>query len=330
MKRRLRWAILGTGKIANRFATALNNIPERAELAAIGSRNSESADEFGDRYGIPKRYTGYETVVTDPDIDIVYIGTPGVFHRRDASLCLNAEKHVLCEKVLTINAREAQDLINLAREKHLFLMEAMWTRFFPIHVRIRELLRENVLGELRGLIAPFIATVPADPKNRFYDVSLGAGVLLDLGSYGIAWAYSLFGPPEEVTGLASFGETGADYQSACLLRFKGGQIATVTASMISHDVKDAVVYGTKGKIVVHDPWYKPTVLTLHREGEEAERNEYPLNSYNGYEYEALAVMDCIEAGKTECEIVPLDESLEVIRILDGVRQQWGFRYPNED
>jgi len=330
MKDRLRWAILGTGKIANRFATALNNIPEHAELAAIASRRAESAEMFGNTYQIAKRYVGYEAVVKDPDIDIVYIGTPGVFHHRDISLCLNGGKHVLCEKALTMNAGEAQEVIDLARRRKLFLMEAMWTRFFPVHIHIREVLQKKVLGELRGLIAPFIATVPADPKNRFYDVKLGAGVLLDLSSYGISLANSLFGPPEEVVGTAYFGETGADYQSACLLRFKEGQIATVTSSMIGYDVKDAVIYGSKGKIVIQDPWYKPTAFTLYREGHKPESFEHPLDRYNGYEYEALAVMDCIRAGKTESDMVPLGDSLEIMKILDEIRGQWGFTYPCEE
>jgi predicted dehydrogenase len=330
MKQRIRWAILGTGKIANRFATALKNIPEHAELAAVGSRSAESAEVFGNTYSIDKRYVGYEGVAVDPDIDVVYIGTPGVFHHRDISLCLNAGKHVLCEKALTINAEEAEDVIELARSRKRFLMEAMWTRFFPVHVHIRELLADNVLGELRGLIAPFIATVPADPTNRFYDVKLGAGVLLDLSSYGISWAYGLFGKPVEVTGTAFFGETGADYQSACLLRFAGGQIATVTSSMVGFDVKDATLYGARGKIVVHEPWYKPTTFTLFREGHETEMFEHPLGNYNGYEYEALAVTECIRSGKTECETVPLGDSLAIMNILDDLRSQWGFSYPCEE
>jgi len=330
MKDRVCWAILGTGKIANRFAAALKNIPEHADLVAIGSRRVESAEEFGNTYQIPKRYVGYDRVAADPDVDIVYIGTPGVFHHRDVSLCLNAGKNVLCEKALTINAPDAEEIIVLARSRKLFLMEAMWTRFFPVHVHVRELLKEGVLGELRGLIAPFIATVPADPTNRFYNMNLGAGVLLDLSSYGISWAYSLFGAPEEVKGTAFFGDTGADYQSACLLRFKEGQIATVTSSMIAHDVKDAIVYGTEGKIVIHDPWYKPTAFTLFREGHKPERFEHALEDYNGYEYEALAVMDCIRAGKTECDIVPLSDSLEIMKILDEIRRQWNFSYPCED
>jgi predicted dehydrogenase len=329
MHERVRWAILGTGKIANRFGTALNNISKRAQLLAVGSRSRERAEDFADRYSIPKRYTGYENVIADPDIDIVYIGTPGVFHHRDVTMCLEGGKHVLCEKPLTINAQEAESLIELARRKDCFLMEAMWTRFFPIHVRIRELLSQDAIGELRGLTANFIATVPADPKNRFYDVHLGAGVLLDLGSYGISWAYNLFGPPEEVTGLAFFGETGADYQSACILRHKGGRISTITASMISFDVKEAVVYGSQGKIVVHEPWYKPTAISVYHKGEVPKTVKFPLNSYNGYEYEALAVMDCIQDGKTECETMPLHETLEIIKIMDGLRAQWGFTYPTE-
>jgi predicted dehydrogenase len=325
----LRWAILGTGKIANRFATALRNIPESAELLAVGSRNRESAAAFAERYGIERQFVGYDAVVQDPDVDIVYIGTPGVYHRRDISLCLNGGKHVLCEKAFTLNAAESREVIELAREKRLFLMEAMWTRFFPIHVRARELLAEGMLGESRGLIAPFVATVPADPKNRFHDINLGAGVLLDLGSYGISWAYSLFGKPIEVTGLAHFGDTGADYQSACVLRFEGGQIATVTSSMIAFDVKEAVVYGTGGKLVIHEPWYKPTTMTLFREGEDPTRFEYPLNGYNGYEYEALAVTECIAEGRLESEVMPLDESLLIMETLDELRRQWGFTYPCE-
>jgi predicted dehydrogenase len=329
MKDTLGWAILGTGKIANRFAYALKNLPGRARIVAVGSRRRETASEFADQWGVPRRYVGYEEVVADPDVDIVYIGTPGVFHRRDISMCLKSGKHVLCEKALTVNAAEAREVVDLARQKRRFLMEAMWTRFFPLHVRVRELLADEALGELRGLIAPFVATVPADPKNRFYDIDIGAGVLLDLGSYGVSWAYQLFGPPDEVTGLAFFGDTGADYQSACLLRFAQGRIATITASMISYDVKEAVVYGNRGKIVVHEPWYKPTAMTLYREGMQPERYEFPLNGYNGYEYEAQAVMDCVLEGKTECDIMPLDESVEIMKTLDDIRGQWGFFYPCE-
>ncbi len=330
MTERMRWAILGTGKIANRFATALNNIPERAELLAVGSRRQQTADAFGEKYDIPRRYQGYDQVMADPDVDIVYIGTPGVFHLKHATMAFEAGKHVLCEKALTINADQARQMIDMARRKDLFLMEAMWTRFFPIHVRIRELLTENAIGEVHGISINFIAKPPFDLKNRFYDLNLGAGVLLDTGSYGVSWAHSLFGKPDQATGLARFGESGADYRSALVLTYPTGQLVTIICDQTSYDVKEAVIFGSTGKIEVHAPWYKPFAMTLHVEGQEPELIEMPLGAYNGYEYEALAVMDCIQAGKTECEVMPLDETLEIIKTLDSIRAQWGFKYPFEE
>ncbi len=227
MTKRMRWAILGTGKIANRFAASLNNIPERAELLAIGSRSKEKGDAFADKYDISRRYVGYENVVADPDIDIVYVGTPGVFHKQDVIMCLNHGKHVLCEKALTMNSEEAKEIIALAREKNLFLMEAMWTRFFPLHVMIRALLKEKSIGDVNALVINFTALPPFDLNNRFFNINLGASVLYDTGSYGISWAYSLLGKPQDVVGLAHFGETGADYQMATIMKYPSGQLVSI-------------------------------------------------------------------------------------------------------
>ncbi|MBN2044563.1 MAG: Gfo/Idh/MocA family oxidoreductase [Anaerolineales bacterium] len=327
---KLSWAVLGTGKISNRFAAALNHIPEKAEFLAVGSRNQETANAFGDRYNIPRRYDSYPKVAADPDVDIVYIGTPGVFHLRDVKMCLNAGKHVLCEKAFTINAGEAQALINLARKKRLFLMEAMWTRFFPIHVKIRQMLAEGLIGKVNGITINFIAKPPFDPNNRFFNINLGAGVLLDTASYGVSWASSLFGQPEAVTGLAVFGESGADDQTSLVLRYPGGQLVSLMSSQISYDDKDAVIFGTSGKIIVHDPWYKPTRMTVYLEGKQPEEIIMPLKGYNGYEFEAMEVMNCIKAGKLESQIMPLDETLSIMKTLDAVRQQWGHSYPFEE
>ncbi len=325
----LNWGVLGTGKITNRFAQALNNIPERARLLAIGSRNQDTADAFGEKYNIPRRYSSYEEVAADPEIDIVYIGTPGVYHLRDASMALNQGKHVLCEKAFTINAGQAKEMIDLAREKGLFLMEAMWTRFFPIHVRIRELLAEKAIGTVNGITINFLAKPPYDPTNRWYDLNLGGSVLLDTASYSISWASSLFGEPVAVTGLASFGETGVDEQTALVLRYAGNQLVSLMSSQISYDDKDAVLFGSTGKIVVHSPWYKPTKMTLYREGKDPQEISLPLNGYNGYEWEALEVMDCVLAGKTESEIMPMDETLSIMQTMDAVREQWGHKFPFE-
>jgi len=330
MAEKLSWAILGTGKIANRFAKALSHLPEDARLLAVGSRQHVTAEAFGENYGIPRRYDSYEKVATDPDVDIVYIGTPGVFHLRDVSMCLEAGKHVLCEKALTINAREAEEMISMARRKNLFLMEAMWTRFFPIHVRIRELLKEDAIGHVNGITINFIAQVPYDLDNRFFNKKLGAGVLLDIASYGVSWASSLFGEAEAVAGLATFGESGVDYQTALVLRYPDGKLVNLITSQVSYDVKDAVIFGSEGKIEVHAPWYKPTKMTLHKKGKIPEEILMPLVNYNGYEFETLEVMNCVRAGKLESEVMPLDESLSIIKTLDTVREQWDFKYPFEE
>lgn len=330
MSDRMKWAILGTGKIATRFAEALNNIPEKAELLAVGSRKKETGDVFGDKFNIPRRYTNYEDVAADPDVDIMYIGTPGVYHLRDVTMSLNHGKHVLCEKAFAINAKQAKAMIDLAREKKLFLMEAMWTRFFPIHVRIRELLKEGAIGTPNGITINFLAKPPYDLSNRWFDLNLGAGVLLDTASYGISWASSLFGEPEAVTGLASFGESGADYQTSMVMRYSGNQLVCLMSSQISYDDKDAVLFGSTGKIVVHSPWYKPLKMTLYQEGKEPELISLLLDGYNGYEYEAMEVMNCIKAGKTESGIMPLDETLSIMKTMDTVREQWGYKFPFED
>jgi len=329
MSDQMKWAILGTGKIATRFAEAINNIPEHAELLAVGSRKKETGDAFGDKFNIPRRYTSYEDVAADPDVDIIYIGTPCVYHLRDVAMSLNHDKHVLCEKAFSINAKQAQEMVDLAREKKLFLMEAMWTRFFPIHVRIRELLEEGVIGTANGITINFLAKPPFDLKNRFFDLNLGAGVLLDTASYGVSWASSLFGEPEAVTGLASFGESGADYQTSLVLRYSKGELVCLMSSQISYDDKDAVLFGNTGKIVVHSPWYKPIKMTLHVEGKDPELISLPLDGYTGYEYEAMEVMNCIKAGKTESDIMPLDETLSIMKTLDSVRNQWGHKFPFE-
>ena len=196
MADQVKWAILGTGAVANKFASALNNIPDQAALVAVGSRNQASADEFASKYDIQASYGSYEAVGSDPEVDVVYIGTPHPFHHRDTVMCLEAGKHVLCEKAFTMNAAEAEDIINLARQKNLFLMEAMWTRFFPIHVRIREILDDGLLGDLQGVVihhAYFGLPELADE----YPPELGMGTFHGSGSL---WSWSClcnFGPTAE-------------------------------------------------------------------------------------------------------------------------------------
>ena len=323
MTEKFRWAILGTGAVANRFAKALANITDQADLAAVGSRSQASADKFAELYTIPTAHGSYQAVADDPNVDIVYIGTPHPFHHRDAKMCLEAGKHVLCEKAFTMNADEAQDLINLAREKDLFLMEAMWTRFFPVHVKIRELLAEGALGKLQGLVIHHnYMGLPELPD--VYPNELGMGTFMDQAPYGLGLAFSILGPPVRTTGFGTFGARGLNLQVSGVFEHEGGALTTWMASRTTYDVKDAVIFGSEGKIEVHDPWYKPTKMTLYIKGKDPEFIEFPLDGYVGYEYEALEVMNCIRDGKLESEIMPLDESLAVLKTMDSMRTEWGF------
>jgi predicted dehydrogenase len=323
MTKKYNWAILGTGNVANRFAMALANITDRASLVAVGSRSQQTADTFAEKFNIPAAYDSYQKVVQDPDVEIVYIATPHPMHHRDSRMCLEAGKHVLCEKAFTMNAEEAEDLINLAREKGLFLMEAMWTRFFPVHVRIREILAEGTLGELQGLVIHHnYMGLPELPDS--YPDELGMGTFMDQAPYGMGLAYSILGPPRRTTGFGTFGPRGLNLQVSGVFEHEGGKLTTWMASRTTYDVKEAVIFGSQGKIDIHDPWYKPTAMTLHVKGRDPERIEFPLDGYVGYEYEALAVMDSIQAGKLECEIMPLDETLAIMRSMDSMRSEWGF------
>jgi predicted dehydrogenase len=323
MSEQLRWAILGTGNVANRFAVALNNIPEQAELAAVGSRSQESAAAFAQKHNVPASYDSYQSAAADPNVDIVYIGTPHPNHHRDARMCLDAGKHVLCEKAFTMNAEEAEDIINLARQKNLFLMEAMWTRFFPIQVRVREILAADLLGELQGLTITHGYTGSSELAES-YPPELGMGTFMDQSPYGVSLAYSILGPPTRTTGFSTFGPRGINIQNSYVFEHQGGKLTTWMASRTTYDVKEAIIYGSEGKIDLHAPWYKPTAMTVYVKGREPEPIKMPLDGFNGYEYEAMAVMDCIRAGKTECEIMPLDETLAIMKTIDGMRAQWKF------
>jgi predicted dehydrogenase len=323
MAEKLRWAILATGAVANRFATALGNITDQAELLAVGSRSRETAKAFAEKYDIPRYYGSYQEVADDPDVDIVYIGTPHPIHCENTLMSLRGGKHVLCEKAFSMNADEASQMIDLAREKNLFLMEAMWTRFFPVHARIREILAEGLIGDLQGLVIHH-NYMGLEELPDAYPPELGMGTFMDQAPYGMGLAYSVLGPPVETKIITTFGPRGINYQTSGAFLHEGGRMTTWMASRTTYDVKDAVIFGTEGKIEIHDPWYKPTKMTLHVKGKDPEFIEYPLDGFVGYEYEAREVMDCIRAGKIESKIMPLDETLAIMKSIDDMRAQWEF------
>jgi predicted dehydrogenase len=326
MADKIRWGILGTGGIAHKFATGLQSAPE-AELAAVGSRSQATADKFGDRFKVPGRHASYEALVSDPDVDVIYVSTPHPFHKENTMLCLNAGKAVLCEKPFALNVAETEEMINLARQKGLFLMEAMWNRYLPAVIKLRQLIAEDVLGEIRMLIANFGFRADFDPQGRLFDLDLGGGALLDAGIYPVSFSSMIFGSPVQVASMAYLGQTGADEQSVYLLSYPQGQLAQLASAVSTDMPSEAIVMGTKGRVKVHGPIYCPTRLTLTLNDKD-EVIDAPLVG-NGYNYEADEVMSCLRAGKLESDIMPLDETLAIMRTMDQIRAPWGLNYPTE-
>jgi len=322
----INWGILGPGHIAQKFAVGLQAVGG-ARLLAVGSRTQEKADAFADQFAIPRRYAGYEALVADPDIDVVYIATPHPGHREAALLCLEHGKAVLCEKPFTVNAKEAEEVIAVARMKSVFLMEAMWSRFFPAMSHLRQLLADGAIGEVRMVQADFGFRADIHPESRLFSPNLAGGGLLDVGIYPISLASMIFGQPSQVAGLAQIGATGVDEQAAIVLSYPGGQLASLTCGIRIETPHDADILGTDGRIKVHAPWWKPSKLTLIR-GEKATDISMPYES-NGMNYEAQEVNDCLRQGKTESDLMPLNETLAIMKTLDTLRGLWGLKYPME-
>lgn len=324
---KIRWGIISTGGIATAFAKAINFLDD-AELVAVGSRSQASADAFGDEHGIPNRYDSYEALVNDPDVDVVYIGTPHTFHYENMLLALNAGKHVLCEKAFTINTKEAQECINLAREKNLFLMEAMWMYFIPSIVKLRELLAEGIIGDVLMVQAHFNMLLDLDPQSRIMNPELGGGAMLDVGIYPISFARMVLGLPNNIYSHVELSETGVDLQAGLLFAYDDGKSALLSMGVHSHMPNNAIIKGTKGYIEVHPNFWHPTELSIHVAGDAARTLEIGYDS-TGLNYEAQEVHKCIRAGKTESDIMPLDLSLRTMKLMDGLRDDWGVTYPND-
>lgn len=322
----IRWGILATGGIAHKLAQALADQPD-AELAAVGSRSQASADAFGEQWGIPRRHGSYEALVNDPDVDVIYIATPHSFHYENMLLCLNAGKHVLCEKPLTLNADEARQCIALARDKKLFLMEAMWTRFLPAMVQVRAWLDEGAIGTVRVVQASFALFFDYDPEHRLYAPELGGGALLDLGVYPISFAAMVLGLPDRTLSHTFLSPTGVDELNSMIFTYDTGATALLMSSQRLDLPVEAFVGGTEGYIKVHAPFFKASDLTLYVDGKE-QTVEKPFES-NGYIHQVREVHQCLREGKLESAIMPLDETAAIMGLMDDLRHEWGFAYPGE-
>jgi predicted dehydrogenase len=324
---KIRWGILATGNIASQFATGLKHVPD-AELLAIASRSQETADAFGQRFDVPRRYATYEVLAADPDIDAVYVSTPHNFHKDNTIMCLQAGKAVLCEKPFAINARESAEMIALAREKGLFLMEAMWTRYLPVFVHIRQMIEDGVLGEIRMVMADLGFRAKFNPKGRLFSPALGGGALLDVGVYPISLASMIFGQPQQISSTVHLGQTGVDEQAAIVFGYEGGKAALLGSAINLNTPMQAIIIGTEGRIEVHPRFFIAHAFNLTLNGKEPQTFQLPPEG-NGYNYEAVEVGACLRAGKLESDVMPLNETQEIMQTMDAIRAQWGLRYPGE-
>jgi predicted dehydrogenase len=320
----VRWGILGTGKIARAFAAALKDTPG-AVLAGVASRNIDSAEAFGREFGALACYGSYQALADAPDIDLIYIGTPHPMHAGNALMALNAGKGVLCEKAFTINRREAAEVVALAREKKLFLMEAMWTRFMPALAEVRRIAASGEIGTVSQVIADFGFAAQVGPEHRVFDPALGGGALLDLGIYPLSIAADLLGPVESVQAQAQMGPTGVDLQTGFVLKHRGGGLSIGACSLRARTPVQLTVSGELGHVRMNTQFHKTESVTVVLADGTSHTVHTPYIG-NGYAHEAIEAQRCFLAGLIESPRMTHDETLALMDVLDTVRAQIGLKY----
>jgi predicted dehydrogenase len=312
----IRWGIIGTGGIAQTFANDLQ-FTDDGVVAAVGSRTKASADSFGDRFDVARRYGSYEGLVHDDAIDAVYIATPHPMHFANASLALDAGKPVLVEKAFTMTGQEARDLVKSAREKKLFMMEAMWTRFLPHVVKLRELIRNGRLGDLVSFEADHGKWFELDPEFRLFAPELGGSALLDLGVYPVSFASMLLGTPERITAMIEPAFTGIDGQVSMIFGYANGAQSIVTCTSLARTATRACVSGTVARVEIEGDFYAPTTFALISKDGEREVFSFETNG-RGLHYQAQEVARCLRAGLLESDVLPLDETVSIMETMESV------------
>jgi predicted dehydrogenase len=321
--RPVRWGILATGKIARGFATNLALLPE-AELAAVASRRLESAQGFAREYGAARAYGSYEELVADPDVDVVYVATPHALHKANVLMAFEAGKPVLCEKALTLNARDAAELVAVAREKDLFFMEAMWMRCNPVIRRLQQLAASGALGTVHQVRADLGFVVDKPPTDRLMAPELGGGALLDMGIYVLTFAWLFLGEPDQVAAVATMAPSGVDLDVAISLGYPSGAVASLSSTMTAWSPRTASIATDVGRMDLGDAFHHPTLATWTANGASEEIRGEVIGT--GLANEALEVIRCLRAGETESPLVPLDDTVSLMRLMDTVRDRIGLVY----
>lgn len=323
----LRWGILATGGIAHAFAADLRTAG--LDLRAVGSRRPEAAQAFADEFEIPNVHGSYEALVADPEVDIIYVATPHPYHLDNAALVLQAGKHVLVEKPFTLNRDEAVALRDLAADNGLLVMEAMWTRYLPHMIRIREIIEAGTLGEIRTVFADHTQKISDDPAHRLNAMDLGGGALLDLGIYPISFVWDILGAPTEIRAVARKADTGADAEVATVMTHASGALSTSVSSSRGAGPNSAHIVGTEARIDIDRVWYTPTSFrVIAPDGTVLE--DYVSNADGrGMQFQALAAESFVAEGRFDSDLLPIEETVAIMGTLDEIRAQIDLTYPGE-
>jgi len=324
MKKNYRWGILGAGKIAEKFCAAINFV-EGSEVYAVASRDEAKAKDYAERHGAQKWYNNYNELMADPAVDIIYVATPHNFHYEQAMACINNKKAVLCEKPLTLRYSESFALTEAAKAAGVFFMEAMWTACMPFLQKVKALIAADVIGEVKYLSADFCFNFPFDEESRVYNKALGAGSLLDVGIYPLFLATTLLGEPSLIKSITKLTGTGVDEYCNMSLQYAGGASAQLVCGISFQSPITADIIGTKGRINIHNPWFKATDFSVYLEDGTTEDFSIP-HGCNGFEHEVIEVMHCLEKGLLQSEKMPHQLTLSMSRIMEDVLNEAGIVY----
>lgn len=323
----IRWGILGCGRIARKFASDLQYVKD-AKLVAVGSRRQEAADAFAQEFPVEHCHYSYEALVKNPDVDVIYIASPHSHHHEHALLCIHNNKAVLCEKAFAINSKQAGEMIELARKKKVFLMEAMWSKFVPHLHKVQQMLSDGMIGEIQSLQVNF-GFIPAEPiPERLYDPALGGGTMLDIGIYNVFLALLVLGKPDEIEASMTPAHTGVDAQCAVLFKYRNGAVAQLLSSFTSNLATDADISGDTGRIRLTTRFYEPSATIEYYPERVESLQVIPVEKGPGwgYHYEASHVCECLRKGLSESPVMTHADTMLMMQTLDEIRMKAGIRY----
>ena len=324
MSKNYRWGILGAGRIAEQFCTALNFV-EGSEVYAVASRNRTNAIAYADKFNASKFYDNYTDLVKDENVDIIYIATPHAFHYEQTITCLQNKKPVLCEKPIALSYSHAMEMINTARENDVFFMEGMWTACMPFIEKIKSLIKEDIIGKPQYVSADFGFTAPVDLEGRIYNKSLGGGSMMDIGIYPLFLATLILSEPSLIKTISKLSVTGVDEYMDVVLQYPGGEAAYLLSSIVFTSAIEAEIIGTKGRIKIQSPWFKTTGFSVHLNDGTVQNFSIP-HLCNGFEYEITEVMKCLDNGLLESENMPHQLTLSISKTMEDILRQVGIEY----